>query len=133
MILHLTLIKKWYDMTESGEKLEGYREIKPYWVDRLLEDAEPHSFSPWQEPGLYEELIKDLNNPLKNYDSLPYLLKDYKIKFKPFTTVKIRNGYGSKRPTFARQIDRISIGEGRPEWGAEPGKKYFIIHYKPLK
>jgi len=35
MILHLTLKKKWFDMIASGEKKEEYREIKPYWNNRL--------------------------------------------------------------------------------------------------
>lgn len=34
-IIHLTLKKKWFDMIASGEKLEEYREIKPYWEKRL--------------------------------------------------------------------------------------------------
>ncbi len=34
-VLHLTLKKKWFDMIESGEKVEEYREVKPYWVTRL--------------------------------------------------------------------------------------------------
>lgn len=35
-ILHLTLKKKWFDMIESAEKKEEYREIKPYWDKRLM-------------------------------------------------------------------------------------------------
>lgn len=35
-ILHLTIIKKWFDMIASGEKPEEYREIKKYWTTRLL-------------------------------------------------------------------------------------------------
>lgn len=34
--LNLTLKKKWFDMILSGEKQEEYREIKPYWVSRLV-------------------------------------------------------------------------------------------------
>lgn len=34
-ILELTLKKKWFDMIKSGEKLEEYREIKDYWINRL--------------------------------------------------------------------------------------------------
>lgn len=34
--LHLNLKKKWFDMIASGEKTEEYREIKPYWHNRLL-------------------------------------------------------------------------------------------------
>ena len=34
-VLHLTLKKKWFDMIASGAKKEEYREIKPYWNQRL--------------------------------------------------------------------------------------------------
>jgi hypothetical protein len=34
--LHLTLKKKWFDMIAAGIKKEEYREIKPYWVQRLM-------------------------------------------------------------------------------------------------
>lgn len=36
IILHLTLKKKWFDMILSGIKKEEYREIKPYWIKRLV-------------------------------------------------------------------------------------------------
>ena len=35
MELHLTLKKKWFDMILSGEKKHEYRELKPYWINRL--------------------------------------------------------------------------------------------------
>lgn len=34
-ILHLTLKKKWFNMIASGDKKEEYREMKPYWINRL--------------------------------------------------------------------------------------------------
>ena len=39
MKLYLTLKKKWFDMILSGEKTEEYREIKPYWEKRLMEEV----------------------------------------------------------------------------------------------
>lgn len=33
--LKLTLKYKWYDMIDSGEKLEEYRDFKPYYFSRL--------------------------------------------------------------------------------------------------
>ena len=36
-ILALTLKKRWFDKIESGEKPEEYRELKYYWVNRLME------------------------------------------------------------------------------------------------
>jgi hypothetical protein len=34
--LYLQLEKKWFDQIESGEKTEEYRELKPYWINRLI-------------------------------------------------------------------------------------------------
>lgn len=34
-ILHLTLKKKWFDLIKNKEKKIEYREIKPYWTQRL--------------------------------------------------------------------------------------------------
>ena len=36
-ILHLVLKKKWYEMQESGEKTEEYRELTEYWRKRLID------------------------------------------------------------------------------------------------
>jgi len=33
--LHLVLTKKWYDMIDSGEKTEEYREYCPHWDKRI--------------------------------------------------------------------------------------------------
>lgn len=35
--LKLTLKYKWYDMIDSGVKLEEYRDIKPYYTSRLAQ------------------------------------------------------------------------------------------------
>lgn len=37
-ILHLTLMKKWFDEILAGTKKIEYREIKPYWTKRLLDE-----------------------------------------------------------------------------------------------
>lgn len=36
-ILHLTLMRKWFDMIANGEKRDEYREIKPYWTRRFAD------------------------------------------------------------------------------------------------
>ena len=36
-ILHLPLKAKWYEMQESGEKTEEYRELTEYWRKRLID------------------------------------------------------------------------------------------------
>lgn len=37
-ILHLTLLRKWFDEIASGKKKIEYREIKPYWTKRLFDN-----------------------------------------------------------------------------------------------
>ncbi len=96
--LKLTLKKKWYDMILSGEKTEEYRDIKMYWASRLM-GGFPSTF------GI------NMVNP----------------DFKNFSYVQFTNGYRADSRTMLREVYSISIGEGRPEWGAEVGKKYFII------
>lgn len=34
-ILHLTLFKLYFDQIAKGEKVEEYRDLKPYWEKRL--------------------------------------------------------------------------------------------------
>ena len=77
--LYLPLKKQWYEMIERGEKLEEYREMKPYWQKRLTGRIDAASFS---------------------------------------------YGYTKRRMTF--ECAGITIGRGRPEWGA-PDDEVFVI------
>lgn len=55
-------------------------------------------------------------------------LKDYyrkKFYNKNYTHVVFHKGYTNETMTF--RIEGIGIGEGKPEWGAEPDKNYFKI------
>lgn len=36
--LHLVVNKKWFDQIFSGEKIEEYREVKPFWEKRLSKE-----------------------------------------------------------------------------------------------
>ena len=51
-------------------------------------------------------------------------------EMKGFTHAVCRNGYSKGAPVITEEIESITIGTGRPEWGAEPGKIYFVIKYK---
>lgn len=44
-----------------------------------------------------------------------------------FDVVEFRNGYGKNKPSVTVECEAIIRGEGRPEWGAEPGKEYYVI------
>lgn len=34
-VLHLTLLKKWFDLIATGEKKTEYRDFSPHWIPRL--------------------------------------------------------------------------------------------------
>jgi hypothetical protein len=113
-VLHLTLKKKYFDMIASGEKKEEYREIKPYWADRLT----------WHEHHDRISCINSLEDELYADSERTYKTGVYKNWF---DVVEFKNGYGKNSPKIRLKFKCITHGEGRPEWGAEPGKKYFVI------
>lgn len=41
--------------------------------------------------------------------------------------IVFRNGYSKKSPSFVATVN-LGIGKGKPEWGAEPDKDYYILH-----
>ena len=44
-----------------------------------------------------------------------------------YGTVTFYLGYAKERPSMSFKIESITIGKGKTEWGAEPGKDYFVI------
>ncbi len=116
--LTLSLKKQWFDMIKSGEKKEEYREIKPFWEKRLLD---------------YKAIKADVKAlALKRYVfNIPYdVCKDYP---RGYDRLVFTLGYPKADDTERRlefKNPRIRIGTGRPEWGAEPGKMYFVITWE---
>lgn len=98
--LHLTLKKKWFDMIDTGGKMEEYREKKTYWLRRLAD-----GFSEAERNG-------------KIYFSHPS---------KKFDLVKFRHGYAKNARTMTFKWHSTTLDYGRECWGAEPGKVYIII------
>lgn len=94
--LYLPLKKQWYEMIERGEKTEEYRECKQYWAKRLIDV--------YRDDGCNNKV------PL-NF-------------IKVFDAVCFSYGYTKRRMTF--ECDGITIGRGRPEWGA-PEDCVFVI------
>ena len=45
--------------------------------------------------------------------------------------VILRNGYGYCSPTMYVSVT-LTIGEGKPEWGAEPNKKYYVLYIESI-
>lgn len=116
--LDLVLKEKWYRMIESGEKTEEYREIKPYWVKRFCYKTSLSYPIPWMS------MVVNAQNP----EYLKQALKMRTMILKRFTHVTFHLGYSKDRPSMTFALDKITIDKGKPEWGAEEGKLYFVIH-----
>ncbi len=107
-ILHLTLKKKWFDMIASGEKKEEYREIKPYWVSRLV-----NSFYP--EKDKYRDYVFEWKGMLFSMDEPVY-----------FDAVEFKNGYSSNAPKILVECLGIDNGYTKLKW-ADEYKPCFVI------
>ena len=113
IVLDLPLKKEWYDMIESGIKKEEYREIKPYWCNRLL-SMYPFITRYWE--GILERVRKgeiDFDEVLLEHGT-----RDY-------THIRFRYGYTKRTMLF--ELKEIKIGMGKPEWGAPEDKEVFIL------
>jgi len=111
--LQMSLKTKWFEMTKAGIKKEDYREITPYWIKRLV-----HQCSCLENIEI--EKLKDyINNcPLGG--------------FKDFTQNIMTLGYpksGDTERILKLEHAGIEIRTGNIEWGAEPGKLYFVIKH----
>ena len=102
--LTLSLKKQWFDMIKAGVKKEEYRDgsMSFYWANRLRKRTKT------SDGWIYGDL--------KHFDRLVFTL-----------------GYPKADDTERRltfKNPKIRIGTGQPEWGAEPGKNYFVISWK---
>lgn len=111
--LHLPLKAQWYEMIESLIKGAEYRGITAYWIVRLFEYSDGSNI-----PRITANILA--THP----EILSLRLGQGVIVFKKFTHVKFSYGYTKRTMTF--KIDSITIGKGKPEWGA-PTEDVFII------
>jgi len=102
--LTLSLKKKWFDLIKAGVKKEEYRDgsMSFYWANRLRERTKTSNGWKYGNFKQFDRIVFTLGYP-KADDS-------------------------ERRLTFKNP--RIRIGTGRPEWGAEPGKQYFVITWE---
>lgn len=127
--LQLSLKTKWFEMTKAGIKTEDYREITPYWCSRILLVFGKHKSEIWWHLFM-QNCIFGENCFFRN--RIVAHIKNGGITFKPFVTNTMTLGHHK-----STDIDRIiklkhkgiEIRTGNPEWGAEPGRIYFVIKH----
>lgn len=97
-VLHLSVKKQWFDMISAGEKTEEYREIKPYWIQRLT-------------IGYFEVAMN------VTLDDILYV----KASYRPFTHVLFINGYRKDSPRIEKEIESITIGKPKKVYAPTSG------------
>lgn len=70
----------------------------------------------------YRDIKKFYHSRFINVDPVTY-----EGEYKEFDTVTFTNGYRPDSPRFEIEFKGIGVGLGLSKWGAEPGKKYFVI------
>jgi len=122
--LQLSLKTKWFEMTKAGIKSEDYREINCYWSKRLiynLKDVLLHK---------RRYVVGGFVNDKDAYDFLTGALNNF--GFNDFETNTMTLGYpktGDTERIIQFEHAGIEIRTGNPDWGAEPGKLYFVIKH----
>ena len=112
-VITLIVSKQWFDMIAAGDKTEEYREIKPYWASRLVNQQAESGEVLFDEFGGYCRVIG-------------------KLEYKPYTHVLFINGYRKDSPRIEKEIESITIG--KPKKGLCPDKwldkDFFVIKFK---
>lgn len=123
--LQLSLKKKWFEMTKPLIKKEDYRAINAYWANRFfLYKGESKKVNWWKWFFEFEGCfyLRSINTLLEMGD----------LTFKKFDKNIMTLGYpksGDTERILKLEHKGIEIREGNPEWGAEPGKLYFVIKH----
>lgn len=100
-VLHLTIKKEYFDMIKSGIKLSEYREIKIYWIRRLLD----------------KELFESVDNFMAWFKNPPEHITLEHVRIQ-FTHIHFYNGWATstKYPNFKIEFKSLEVKEPVPEW-----------------
>ena len=111
-VLKLTVTKEFFDLIKSGEKPEEYREIKPYWMTRLLHC---NSYSgikltskEWEKA--FNDILSACQASNDFTEELEYHLDNWYLEYKDYSHVEFKNGYSKNAPTIITECNGISIG-----------------------
>lgn len=95
------------DLKDRGFRVL-YLTLKKYWFDKILSGEKPEE---------YREIK-------------PYWTK--RLEDKTYDYVCFTNGYAKDSPWMIVEFHGITIGRGRPRWGAEFGEYYYVIELGPV-
>ena len=116
--LQLSLKRNWFEMTKAGIKTEDYREITPFWCNRLLlYRGIKRSREFWEGRLQFFKGNTTISGNVTTCDFDQNIMTDGYPKMNDFERI------------LKLEHEGIEIGTGNPEWGAEQGKLYFVIKH----
>jgi len=119
-ILRVVLTGKWFEMIESGEKLEEYRKDKDTEYFAELEVIRVVEHTTWSERLFSDIAWLDCEGvPMPRCRSVADEIAKRAIPddFHPYHTLIASRGYTAR--TLTRKIKRIRWGQPRPEWSGD--------------
>lgn len=120
-MLFLPIKGHWLEKIISGEKGEEYREIKPHWMRRMF------SGTTRREVSVCVDMIDRMTKPPFSDRDVFELMQYFKIKLVDYKCVVLANGYRRDSRRYLAECKGVSIGIGRPEWGAPQEFPVFIL------
>jgi hypothetical protein len=123
--IQLTLIRKWFEMTKSGEKKEDYRDVTRYWFRRLIYFDLESIDDFYTNADIDEAVSRLIKGDLR-------IIEEFHLSFNPFNINIMTLGYPlstDKERILKLEHKGIEIRAGNPNWGAEPNKLYFVIKH----
>ena len=111
-MLIIPIKRKWLEMIRHNEKQEEYRALTPYYSTRF------RKFFTYR--------------PLTNAQTIAVIRAASSKGGIPVREIVLRAGYSLLSPAIMVK-GTLVIGEGKPEWGAEPGKEYYIIRIEEVE
>lgn len=87
----------------------------------------------WFDMIISGEKKEEYRNPTKYYQTrFQNLWQGSLIGYDAERKIRFRNGYSSDTPSIIATVT-LGFGEGKPEWGAVPGKEYYILRIKEIE
>ena len=134
-----TLVPENGDSYDIDEKFDRFEYCKG-------EDGKEDCLVVWERPAALEipisepwfSMIRDGEKKEEYREIKPYwtarlrkifpFVKNTNIPFENAFRIwiRLRNGYGKERPSILAEVS-LKRGCGKPEWGAEEGKEYYVL------
>lgn len=96
-------------------------QIKKKWFDMILSGEKKEEYR--EIKPYYQSRFSHIFSMVPYSNGIPDGPDAHRIRF--------RNGYGRSCPEF-EALCTLDIKTGRQEWGAEPGKEYYVLRIKQI-